>query len=809
MLTAAKYYTAQGYSVIPTGSNKRSLLTWSQYQKTIPTAANIAEEFSHPNAVGLAVICGKVSGGLEVIDVDTKYDLSGDLFDRLCAAIDPAIWSKLYIVQTKSGGYHLYYKCEVIEGNQKLAMRPPTNEELRQNPNTKQVVLIETRGEGGYVIAPPTPGYEKKVPEFKVNELTPAQREAVMTAARSLNEYFIEEKGREPRSIPNEFHQTPWDDYNSKADVVGLLERHGWSFVERRGERSFMKRPPMPPTEARTSGDYHHGMNLFKSFSSSTPFETDRAYKPFAVYAILEHNGDYSAAAKALLRDGYGERPTRSANGNPKPMQVKENGQIAEQPSILTFWYVSQAKEKTSVVILRAKLMDFLYDSGFFMFFYDPKTKDYQFARQHHGLLETATTETMKKFVQDYIKSLPELFDDINRDMLNESFMRGADTYIGKGMLEFLKVKKLDVLKDTATESFFPFRNGIVRTTADGSELITYAEAGKAVWKSQIIDHDVSLISAENFDPNNAEFYTFIRRIAADNDDYLCSLIGYLLHRYKDPAKPFAVIFGEETEDEKKGGGTGKGILVRALSEMANTVRVDGKNFKLDKSFVFQRVGLDTKILAIEDVRKNVDFEGFYSIITEGITVEQKNKAEIHIPYPDSPKIIFTTNYTVNARGGHGKRRQRTFEFSNYFSASRTPLDEFGHKLFDDWDADEWNRFHNFMFFCLQDYLLNGVKDVGISLMSARKGIRVSFGNEFMEWFDATQRDEWHGFGEMYNQFLADNQYDKKDYSSKRFKLALETTCEALDCVYESRREGINRVTQFKILTRLGQKDTM
>jgi hypothetical protein len=791
LIKAAGFYTHAGYSVIPTGSNKRSLLPWAQWQKSLPPDEELAREFAHHNATGLAVVCGKVSGNLEVIDVDTKYDLNGDLFERFIALIPSDLLTKLYIVKTKSGGYHLYYRCPVIEGNKKLAMRPPTEHEIKDSPTLKFVVLIETRGEGGYVVAPPTSGYEKQT-DFVVPTITAQEREIIITAARSLNEYYIEDKGRAPRTAPNEYQKTPWDDYNSRGDVIALLEKHGWTFVERKGDRSYMKRPPFPPTDSKSSGDYHHGMNLFKSFSSNTPFDTERAYKPYAVYAILEHNGDFSAAAKQLLKDGYGERPRKS-------LGVSANGTLhipVTDESILTFWDVN---EKGKINILRAKLMDFLYDSGFFMYFYDQKTKDYQFAREHNGLLEIATTETMKKFIQEYIQSLPDLFDGIDRDSLNESFMRGADTYIGKGMLEFMRVKRLDVLRDTAEASYIPFRNGIVKTTVEGSTLISYAEAGKAVWATQIINHEISLIDPDNFDPNNAEFYGFIRRISGDDDEYLCSLIGYLLHRYKDPAKPYAVILGEETEDEKKGGGTGKGILVRALAEMANTVRVDGKNFKLDKSFVFQRVGLDTKILAIEDVRKNVDFEGFYSIITEGITVEKKNKDEVHIPYVDSPKIIFTTNYTVNARGGHGKRRQRTFEFSNYFSTARTPEDEFGHKLFDDWDRDEWSRFHNFMFMCLQQYLIHGIPANVMSVATARKGVRGAFGNEFVEWYDDLEKDEWFVFGDKYNEFLSQNQYDKKDYSSKRFKAALETMSEAVGEVYETRREGTQRVTQFRI----------
>ena len=39
------------------------------------------------------------------------------------------------------------------------------------------------------------------------------------------------------------------------------------------------------------------------------PFEDGETYSPFAIYATLEHAGDYSAAAKALAAQGYGDPP--------------------------------------------------------------------------------------------------------------------------------------------------------------------------------------------------------------------------------------------------------------------------------------------------------------------------------------------------------------------------------------------------------------------------------------------------------------------------------------------------------------------
>jgi hypothetical protein len=51
-------------------------------------------------------------------------------------------------------------------------------------------------------------------------------------------------------------------------------------------------------------------------FSTSTPFEELRGYSKFSAFALLEHGGDYGAAAKALAGMGYGEpRDTEQNEG--------------------------------------------------------------------------------------------------------------------------------------------------------------------------------------------------------------------------------------------------------------------------------------------------------------------------------------------------------------------------------------------------------------------------------------------------------------------------------------------------------------
>jgi phage/plasmid-associated DNA primase len=376
-----------------------------------------------------------------------------------------------------------------------------------------------------------------------------------------------------------------------------------------------------------------------------------------------------------------------------------------------------------------------------------------------------------------------------------ETIYKGSNQYFSDNFFEFFDRAQLRFLEDSRDEAFIPFKNGVVKITKDGITVMEYGSIDSVIWKSQVIDHYVTI--ENDFAFENVEYYKFLERICDfDNDKmlYAIGLIGYLLHKYKDPARPFAVILCEETEHEAKGGGTGKGIFNKALGYICNLVVVDGKNFKVDKNFAFQRVDLDTRLLAIEDTRRNVDFEGFYSIITEGITVEKKNKDELRIPYKDSPKVIFTTNYTIPNSGNHAKRRQKVFEFSGYFSPQRTPEDEFGHKLFEDWDKDEWNRFYNLMFHCVQDYLENGITNVPPSDKLSRKQIRVQFGEEFLDYFMGLEEESGNviTLERLYNDFLSYGGFDKKDYSQKRFTKAFEESCAILKMDYEVVRDRSN-----------------
>src|SRR6185369_3171146 len=76
------------------------------------------------NVVAVGLVCGEPSLNLECIDIDLKYSLDPKLFDKYKKAVKAAnetLLNKLVVQKTRSGGYHLIYRCTEIAGNLKLA----------------------------------------------------------------------------------------------------------------------------------------------------------------------------------------------------------------------------------------------------------------------------------------------------------------------------------------------------------------------------------------------------------------------------------------------------------------------------------------------------------------------------------------------------------------------------------------------------------------------------------------------------------------------------------------------------------------
>jgi hypothetical protein len=316
MREQALCYQNAGLSVLPARlpDKRPAINSWKTYQSRLPNPAEVQAWFAK-GADACCLVCGTVSGNLELLD----FDCAGEAFaawSELVADIAPGLLDRLVVESSPSGGWHVVYRSsDPVCGNIKLASRredlpgPDPVERFGKTYTPRKdadgqwhivLTLIETRGEGGVFLCAPSPGYELAQGDLReVPVLGPDEREALLRAAWSLDQMPTKPIDRQPPA-PSQGVR-PGDAFNQQAEVAPILERHGWSLC-RDGENQYWRRPGKDDGWSATLKG-----GVFYCFTSSTPpFEPNQAYSPFAVYALLEHKCDFTAAANAMRADGYG-----------------------------------------------------------------------------------------------------------------------------------------------------------------------------------------------------------------------------------------------------------------------------------------------------------------------------------------------------------------------------------------------------------------------------------------------------------------------------------------------------------------------
>ena len=290
----AKAYLMAGLSVLPANkAQKRPCLPqWNEFQTRLPTEEEVRRWFAEPREAQ-CLVCGKVSGNLEVID----FDNHGELYSKWKDAIPVDLLARLVIEQTQSGGYHVAYRCQdEVCGNIRLA---------QGERDGKKTTLVETRGEGGLILCAPGDGYTLVQGDYAhLPVLTKEERETLLNAAWKMNEK--PEPGMpKPTGCPAEhFENRPGDDFNARGDVRAVLQKHGWTSLGIQPDgNEYWRRPGKTEGNSATLKD-----GVFYVFSSNAdPFESNRPYNAFTAYTLLEHNGDFGEAATELLKQGYGK----------------------------------------------------------------------------------------------------------------------------------------------------------------------------------------------------------------------------------------------------------------------------------------------------------------------------------------------------------------------------------------------------------------------------------------------------------------------------------------------------------------------
>lgn len=302
----------------------------------------------------------------------------------------------------------------------------------------------------------------------------------------------------------------------------------------------------------------------------------------------------------------------------------------------------------------------------------------------------------------------------------------------------------IDIVEDTIDTAFYFFENGFVEVTKNGYKLKPYTELPGFIWRDQIIQRQFKILPLAEVE--KGVYWKFANNVSGNadgnNTDRFSSFLtitGYNLHRYFQ-TKLRCTIFLDSRVSDDPDGRSGKSLHCKAMREILNAqpingkqmITVDGKKYDPANRFNLDQLDITTRVVVFDDIKRNFEIEDFFNAIVDGLIRERKgdvNKARIFA------KIIFTLNYTIQIRGGSAKDRVIEFEFADYYSALKTPEQEFGQWFFRDWDAVEYQRFDNFMMACVVDYLKVGIIMPDTINLDVRKLIDET-SEIFINWMD-------------------------------------------------------------------------
>jgi hypothetical protein len=220
LFQAALAYACTGFSVIPVGLDKKPGCDWKPYQRWPAEPGLLRHWFGckpgrrFPN---IGLVCGRISGGLLVLDFDQDASL---IYPAWCERVG-SIGRQLPVVETGKG-LHVYLRTAAPGGNRKLALDDAGR------------VRIETRGQGGYVLAPPSrhpsgKRYGWREGNHAVPLLTETELDQVLAAA-----VFFD--ARRPAADQGDGGQAAPRPACSGPDEAGRLQRYAAAVLAREAE---------------------------------------------------------------------------------------------------------------------------------------------------------------------------------------------------------------------------------------------------------------------------------------------------------------------------------------------------------------------------------------------------------------------------------------------------------------------------------------------------------------------------------------------------------------------------------------------
>lgn len=403
---------------------------------------------------------------------------------------------------------------------------------------------------------------------------------------------------------------------------------------------------------------------------------------------------------------------------------------------------------------------------------------------------------------------------------VNEMLIKGVSQYVGPDKLSLLNFIEPNFIKPNRESQYFYFDSSCWYITKEQVIEMGYENITHHIWEEQrkqikakflkrpLITFNVDaeghysyelseegkkchflqfLINTSNFtwrkSPEEIEPDELI-----ENKIHLLSklcAIGFMAMEAKDNNVARAVVGmdGKQSEVGESNGRSGKSLLGELMRHVTPTVYIPGKRHDIfNDQFVWNDVQENTKIVFIDDVLMNFNFEFLFPNITGDWSVNHKGEGRFTIPFARSPKIYIATNHALKGSGSSFKDRQWLLAFSDFYNDSHKPVDDFGALFFSEWDFDQWNLTWNLLANCIQLYLQYGVIQAPGERLEQRK-LRQEMGETLISWADEYFSNEEHLNQrlirkDLYDAFCTYDPAERKYISSTAFKKKIIMYCE-------------------------------
>jgi hypothetical protein len=717
-------YLADGISLIPVREKdeknkygeilvaKSPYGSWKEYQSRTATKDELWHLMEQKDTSAVGIVCGRVSGNMEVIDIDVKYKAGIDaiLFKDI-KTFYPDIYHRLRIHKTPSTGYHIIYRVDEshpVPGNLKLAGRMASEDELElqktrgvKRPN-KEVNFLETRGEGGYILAPPSLGYQIHQ-DVGIPVLTWEERCSLIRLCESYTEIIKEyPKPKPTKSEDSWYDENPFEHYNRAIDPVELIESFGWKFSHKNNHFIWFTRPDK---QRGVSLSWNLSKRIYYVFTSSTELQASRGYHASSLLAELQFDGDKSKTYKWLTENGYGRvKPSveasvvkqRAASGKDLPANFSNTAlanyqaqaeQLKQDHPFGIFIKYDSDEEKQAVsreaFLYVAKNLGFRYFDG-------------DLVRIDGHTIQYVTERFFQDTLKDYIREEdPDAYEELCN--IYEAFMQKNGKYTAQ-RLEILDSS--NILTDTRDNCYKFYKNGYLTITAESIEFNDYSSFNNLVWLDKI--------QPREYIPGNGGRFMEYLNLAVIDPEQAQKVYGYLAHEYKDETTGYIIVLTEQCPDPKQGGGSGKNVFCNLLKLTTTYTSKPGAQAKFDEKF-FQSWNRQ-RVFGISDVPKNFDFAFLKEPATGSFIWKKLFKDEVEVDVHDAPKFVVQTNFSYEISDGGLRRRIIPLEFTGFFTAAGGLDVHFGVHFPNGWNQDDYAGFDDFIATSIQSWLKGGLK---------------------------------------------------------------------------------------------------